>query len=116
MNVLRRTAAIAGMLSIVAGAAIPASAHTLNQTRLEYDDAVVIPTPAEAQRRLGDVTREIRSAELASVSNPAAQADLLAARRAYSHGYYDEAMSDASKAESELGHAPNWNAIDVARK
>jgi hypothetical protein len=105
-----------GAVSILGAAlAAPAFAFTVPANRsVEPVTAEVLPIPQEARAELERVGRRLHAAEFASVSNPAAERDYVAARRAYDEGWYQNTIDQARSADAAMNAAPNW--IDSTTK
>lgn len=107
MNAIGTAAMAIGALAF--SAIMPVAQSFAGQApQFQYDDAEVVPTGPEVQRRLQQIAAELRAAQLASVSATQARDEYLAAKRAYEFGMYDEAMTDSNEAEREIPATPNW--------
>jgi hypothetical protein len=107
MKLTQKAMVLFGAASLVAAVSLPASAFVAGD-EVQPIAADVVPTSQETQAEISHVGQRLHEAEFASVSNPDAERDFMAAQRDYQRGWYDGALREAENADKSISAAPNW--------
>jgi len=102
----------AALATVLGAGAAPAFAGEMSKMPPAAIQAVVVPTPSQAQDQLTQVGRHLVEAERRSFFNPDADTNFRAAQTALQNGRYDQLAADLSRVQTQLESAPYWDAPD----
>ena len=102
-----------GAASLLGATLLPVSVFAGEQ--VQPVEAEIQPTTQELRAELMNVGRKLHTTEHASVSNPTADRDYVAAWRDYHEGYYGNALDQARAADDAIASEPNWIDDTVAK-
>jgi hypothetical protein len=102
----------AALAAVLGAGAAPAFAGEMSKMPAPAIQAVVVPTPGQAQDHLTQVGRHLIEAERRSFFNPDADTNFRAAQTALQNGRYDQLAVDLNRVQTQLESAPYWDAPD----